>query len=73
MSVSVYDIVCHAIDDNDITLSDVQVSLDASTYNSSESMGYVTVCAKIIMGTLGRSASVYVSTMSGTATGYSTQ
>eukprot|EP00731_Ephydatia_muelleri_P034623 Em0068g18a len=46
----------------------VQVSLDASTYNSSESMGYVTVCAKIIMGTLGRSASVYVSTMSGTAT-----
>ena len=56
-----------------ITLSDVQVSLDASTYNSSESMGYVTVCAKIIMGTLGRSASVYLSTMSGTATGYSTQ
>ena len=49
--------------------SDVVVSLNSSTYYTNESMGYVMVCTKIIMGTLERSGSVYLSTMNGTATG----
>ena len=47
------------------------VSLTETAYNTSEHVGYVTICAKIVMGTLGRSLSVYASTIYGTATGKS--
>ena len=45
------------------------VSLTETAYNTSEHVGYVTICAKIVMGTLGRSLNVYASTIDGTATG----
>ena len=48
-------------------VTDVVVSFTANTYNTSESVGYVAMCAKIILGTLGRSIDVYLSTMNGTA------
>ena len=49
------------------------VSFTASTYNTSEKVGYVMVCAEIVLGTLGRPVNVFVSTMIGTATGKSCQ
>ena len=45
------------------------VSLTETAYSTSERLGYVTICAKIVMGTLGRSLSIYASTIDGTATG----
>ena len=48
-------------------VTDVVVSFTAIMYNTSESVGYVTMCAKIIVGALGRSIDVYLSTMNGTA------
>ena len=52
-----------------LPILDVTLSLTKSAYNTSESTGFVTVCAKILNGTLGRSINVYASTIDGTATG----
>ena len=49
------------------------VSFTASTYNTSEKVGYVMVCARIVLGTLARPVNVFTSTMIGTATGESCQ
>ena len=49
------------------------VSFATSTYNTSEKVGYVMVCAKIVLGTLGRPVNVFASTVIGTATGESCQ
>ena len=48
---------------------DVLVSLTARSYNTSEKIGYVMVCVKIVLGTLGRPAIIYASTINGTGTG----
>eukprot|EP00731_Ephydatia_muelleri_P008676 Em0004g1014a len=72
--LTTYDINVHVIAPNTTTItieeSDyVTLSLTKSAYNTSESTGFVTVCAKILNGTLGRSINVYASTIDGTATG----
>ena len=50
-------------------ISDVSVAFTENLYNTSEHLGFVMVCTKIVSGTLGRSISVFASTIQETATG----
>jgi len=61
--------ICYSVNSSFLNFPDANITLQQSDHTVSEADGSVTVCAELTTGNLGRNITIYLSTMSGTATG----